>query len=106
MSNADYEPIAKLAEVLIRQKYSPVVVGNYCCYAQAFLEYLAQPDVPAATVTPPLVARYLRHAIPILSEAPWPPARPAVGSDFTCGNPCIAAACAWTMATGAGRDRA
>ena len=38
MTDTDCELIAKLAEVLAHQKYSPVVVGNYCCYARAFLE--------------------------------------------------------------------
>jgi|HubBroStandDraft_6_1064221.scaffolds.fasta_scaffold8237852_1 integrase/recombinase XerD len=60
MPNADRELIAKLAEVLTRQRYSSVVVGNYCCYAQAFLEYLSERDMSVATVTPPQVAQFLR----------------------------------------------
>lgn len=63
MTNTDGELIAKLGEVLTRQKYSPVVVGNYCCYAQAFLDYLARRDMSVAMVTPPHVEQYLRHAI-------------------------------------------
>ncbi len=63
MTNTDGELIAKLAEVLTHQKYSPVVVGNYCCYARAFLDYLARRDMSVASVTPSQVEQYLRHAI-------------------------------------------
>ena len=51
MTDTGRELIAKLAEVLTHQKYNPVVVGNYCCYARAFLEYLTQQDMSVATVT-------------------------------------------------------
>ncbi|MGP0059084.1 MAG: integrase [Beijerinckiaceae bacterium] len=63
MTNTDGELIAKLVEVLTHQKYSPVVVGNYCCYARAFLDYLARRDMSVASVTPPQVEQYLRDAI-------------------------------------------
>jgi integrase/recombinase XerD len=63
MPNTDSELIAKLAEVLTHEKYSPVVVGNYCSYARAFLQHLAGRDISVATVTPPQVEQYLRHAI-------------------------------------------
>ncbi len=63
MSNTDLELIAELRDVLISQKYSPVVVGNYCAYARWFLEYLAWRDIPIAGVTEAQVEQYLRHAI-------------------------------------------
>jgi integrase/recombinase XerD len=63
MTDTGRELIAKLAEVLTHQKYNPVVVGNYCCYARAFLEHLTQRDMSVATVKPLQVERYLRHAI-------------------------------------------
>ena len=101
--------IAKLAEVLTHQKYSPVVVGNYCCYARAFLEYLAQRDMPVTTVTPQQVEQYLRyairsfrkchgrppgphwhsiprsgiHALLRLAQGQWPPALKVIGPDAT-----------------------
>jgi len=46
MTDTDCELIVKLAEALAHQKYSPVVVGNYCRYARAFLDYLAGRDMP------------------------------------------------------------
>ena len=52
MTDTDCELIVKLAEALAHQKYSPVVVGNYCCYARAFLDYLARRDMPVTKVTP------------------------------------------------------
>lgn len=45
MSNADYEPISKLRISLTEQRYSPVVIGNYCAYARGFVDYLAQRDI-------------------------------------------------------------
>lgn len=62
MSNTDRDLIAELAAGLTRQRYSPVVVRNYCAYARDFLAYLAQHEVPVTAVTPPQVAQYLRHA--------------------------------------------
>lgn len=63
MSNADCELIAELKAVLINQRYSPVVAGNYCAYVRGFLDYLAQCSIPITEVTEALVARYLNHAI-------------------------------------------
>ena len=63
MTDTDGELIAKLADVLAHQKYSPVVVGNYCCYARTFLDYLARRNMAVATARPPQVEQYLRHAI-------------------------------------------
>ena len=109
MTNADGELIAKLGEVLTHQKYSPVVVGNYCCYARAFLDYLARRDMSVATVTPPQVELYLRqairsfrkrhgrppgphwhsiprsgiHALLRLAQGQWPPEPEVIGTDAT-----------------------
>ena len=60
MLNADYEPISKLRILLTEQRYSPVVIGNYCAYARGFLDYLAQRDLPIMEVTEEQVALYLR----------------------------------------------
>jgi len=107
MTNADGELIATLADVLTHQKYSPVVVSNYCCYARAFLDYLARRDMSVATVMPPQVEQYLRHAIGCfrkrhgrspglhwhsipragihallrLAQCQWPPAPEVIGLD-------------------------
>lgn len=109
MSNTDRELIAKLADVLTRQNYSPVVVGNYCAYARGFLEYLARREIPVAAVTAPQVAQYLRHsagsfrkchgrppsphwhsiprsgihALLRLARGQWPPAPEVIGPDAT-----------------------
>jgi integrase/recombinase XerD len=62
MTNTDRDLIAELADGLTRQRYSPVVVRNYCAYAREFLAYLAQHEIPVTAVTPSRVAQYLRHA--------------------------------------------
>ncbi len=63
MTDTNAKLIAKLGDVLTHQKYSPVVVANYCSYARAFLEYLALRSLSVTTVTPPQVEQYLRQAI-------------------------------------------
>ena len=109
MTDTDCELIAKLGKVLAHQKYSPVVVGNYCCYARAFLDYLVRRDMPVTTVTPPQVEQYLRHtiwsfrnrhgrppgphwhsiprsgihALLRLAQGQWPPALEVIGPDAT-----------------------
>jgi hypothetical protein len=40
MSNTDYELIAELRVVLTRQRYSPVVAGNYCPMRESSLTTL------------------------------------------------------------------
>jgi len=50
MSNTNDQFIAELKEVLTSQKYSPVVVGNYCTYARWFLDYLTQREIPITGV--------------------------------------------------------
>jgi len=68
MLNADYEPISKLRILLTEQRYSPVVIGNYCAYARGFLDYLAQRDLPIMDVSEDLVAQYLQYAIAMFRE--------------------------------------
>ncbi|MER9159478.1 site-specific integrase [Mesorhizobium sp. M0778] len=63
MLNADYEPISELRILLTEQRYSPVVIGNYCAYARGFLDYLALRNIPIMEVTEAQVAQYLQYAI-------------------------------------------
>ena len=63
MTNTDHELIAELRVVLIRQQYSPVVVGNYCAYARGFLDHLARRNISVADVSEAQVGHYLREAI-------------------------------------------
>lgn len=63
MSNTGRELIAELKAVLTNQKYSQVVVGNYCAYARGFLDYLARLNIPVADVSEAQVGHYLREAI-------------------------------------------
>lgn len=63
MLSPDEELIARLAEDLARQKYSPVAAGNYCSYARGFLQYLARRKLDVAAVKPPQIEQYLHHAI-------------------------------------------
>ena len=76
MSNTDRELIAELRVVLTRQRYSPVVVGNYCAYARGFLGYLALQDTAVANVTEAQVEKYLRHAIRSFRKRHGRPAGP------------------------------
>lgn len=62
MSNVDCQLIAELKVALISQRYSPVVIGNYCAYARGFLDYLAERCIPIMEVTEAQVAHHLRHA--------------------------------------------
>jgi integrase/recombinase XerD len=63
MSNVHGEPIAELSKLLTDQNYNPAVVANHCSYARGFLTYLAEREIPVATVTPSQVEQYLSHAI-------------------------------------------
>ena len=76
MSNTDYESIAELMVVLTRQRYSPVVAGNYCAYAREFVDYLARRGIEITDVTEPQVAQYLRHAIALFRKRHGRPAAP------------------------------
>lgn len=40
MSKSERELIPELKAVLSSRRHSPVVIGNYCGYAQEFLDYL------------------------------------------------------------------
>lgn len=62
MSKSERELITELKTVLSSRRYSPVVIGNYCAYAQEFLDYLVHRGIPVADVTEDLVERYLHHA--------------------------------------------
>lgn len=68
MSNTDRELIAELRVVLTRQRYSPVVAGNYCAYAREFVDYLARRRIGITDVTEVHVAQYLRHAIALFRK--------------------------------------
>lgn len=68
MLNADCELIAELRIVLTKQRYSPVVVGNYCAYARGFVEYLAHQSIEIAEVTETQVAQYLQYAIAMFQK--------------------------------------
>lgn len=68
MPNIDYELIAELKVVLTSQRYSPVVVGNYCAYAREFLDYLAGRSIPITEVTEAQVMYYLHHAIALFRK--------------------------------------
>jgi site-specific recombinase XerD len=68
MLNVDNELIAELRIVLTKQRYSPVVIGNYCAYARGFVEYLAQQNIEVTDVTEAQVAQYLQHAIAMFGQ--------------------------------------
>jgi hypothetical protein len=63
MSDNRHELIAALKSALIGERYSSVVVRNYCAYASAFLDYLGQRGIPIADVVDAQIEQYLRHAI-------------------------------------------
>jgi integrase/recombinase XerD len=68
MSNTDRELIAELRVTLTRQRYSPVVAGNYCTYAREFLDYLARRGIEITDVIEAQVTQYLRHAIALFRK--------------------------------------
>lgn len=55
--------IDQLRALLTQQRYSSVVIHNYCRCAQHFLEYLAQREIAVDAATPDHVSRYLRDAV-------------------------------------------
>ena len=60
----DHGPlVSQLKELLTHQRFSPVVVHNYCRSAAYFLEYQAERQVSLEKVTPAHVSSYLRYAI-------------------------------------------
>ena len=48
MPDNRHELIATLNSSLVSQRYSPVVVRNYCTYASGFLDGLEQRGIPVA----------------------------------------------------------
>ena len=56
--------IDQLKALLTQQRYSSVVVHNYCRSAEHFLEYLAQRAIAVYAATPNHVSGYLGHATP------------------------------------------
>ena len=55
--------IDQLRALLTDQRYSSVVVHNYCQGAEHFLEYLARRNIAVEAATPAQVSGYLRYAI-------------------------------------------
>lgn len=55
--------LAQLRESLTQQRYSAMVVHNYCVNAEHFLHYLAQRQIAVEVATPADVLKYLRCAI-------------------------------------------
>jgi len=55
--------IDQLGALLTDQRYSSVVVHNYCRNAEHFLKYLAGRDIAVEAATPAQVSGYLRYAI-------------------------------------------
>lgn len=96
----------QLRALLSDQRFHPVVIHNYCRYAQDFLEYLAQRNIAVEAATPAHVSGYLHsalrkfrqrhghspgpiwqaipragiHALLRLVQTPWPPASPAASA--------------------------
>lgn len=68
MSANRHELIAALKSALISQRYSPVVVRNYCTYASGFLDYLGQRGISITDVIDVQVEQYLRHAIVLFQK--------------------------------------
>ena len=68
MTKADCEVITKLEAMLTSQEYSPVVVRNYYTYARAFLDHLAERNIPVADVTEAQVRQYLREAVALFQR--------------------------------------
>lgn len=60
--------ITQLRESLTRQRYSRVVVHNYCRNARHFLHYLAERNIALEAVTPERVSKYLRYAVQCFRE--------------------------------------
>src|SRR4051795_8364604 len=63
MSDAHDGLIARLEETLTCQRYSRVVVHNYCRNARDFLSYLSNRSIAVEAVTPTQVSQYLRCAV-------------------------------------------
>jgi integrase/recombinase XerD len=115
MPNDHSALIGELRGLLTQQRYSEVVIHNYCRNAEHFLSYLVQRNISAETATPAEVSRYLRcavrrfrqrhghspavhwrsipragiHALLRLVQKPWPPEPPAAGpTEVLCRTVC------------------
>jgi len=63
MQNNNEEYISILRADLAQQRYSPVLVQNYCSYAAHFLRHLDRRGIALESVTPADVSNYLRLAV-------------------------------------------
>ncbi len=68
MIKSDCEVITELGAILTRQRYSPVVVRNYCTYARDFADHLAHRNILIADVTEAQVEQYLREAVALFQR--------------------------------------
>lgn len=63
MSQHSSELVARLRTSLVQQRYSAMVIHNYCVNAQLFLQHLRRDRIALEAVTPQLVADYLSRAM-------------------------------------------
>ncbi|MBP6689790.1 MAG: tyrosine-type recombinase/integrase [Hyphomonadaceae bacterium] len=63
MSQHSSELVARLRTSLAQQRYSAMVIHNYCVNAESFLRHLARDHIPLQAVTPQFVMDYLREAM-------------------------------------------
>ncbi len=68
MIKSDCEVITELEAILTRQRYSPVVVRNYCTYARDFADHLAHRNILIADVTEAQLEQYLREAVALFQR--------------------------------------
>jgi site-specific recombinase XerD len=63
MSHDHCALVSQLRETLTQQRYSAVVVHNYCVNADVFLSYLEMRNITLEAATPMIVAQYLELAV-------------------------------------------
>ena len=68
--------VDQLGALLTEQRFSSVVIHNYCRSAELFLEYLARRDLAIDAATPDHVSGYLRYARRKFSQRHGRPAAP------------------------------
>lgn len=115
MSQHSSELIAQLRASLAQQRYSAMVIHNYCVNAESFLSHLARQRIALEAATPQHVADYLRdatlwfrerhsrdpapywqsipragiHAMLKLTLKQWPPEPPSLSpAEITCRRVC------------------
>ena len=114
MSQHSGELITQLRASLAQQRYSAMVIHNYCVNAQSFLRHLAEQRIALEVVTPQHVADYLRdatagfrerhgrdparywrsiprsgiHAMLKLALPQWPPSPASSPAEITCARLC------------------